>query len=390
MPPGVGGASPAVSEPQLGVGVLDGGASQHGLGVPGLPSAKAHFGPSPSRVPMSGPPIVVMYEAEPWQGERLGKALVEAPLRRVDGPLNEETVDQVGEAPVVSVFIRSQVTRAVIERMPSVRLIATRSTGYDHIDLAACAASGVTVSNVPTYGENTVAEHTFSLVLALSRRLGAAIRRSAYGDFSLAGLMGFDLRGKTLGVVGAGNIGLHVVRIGRAFGMEVLAYDVRPQPLLAEVLGFRYAPLDELLSRSDVVSLHVPYRPETHHLLDRERLGLLKPGALVVNTARGALVDTVALLEALETGRVGGAALDVIEGEEQLMEEAQMFHLPDTEEQLRQLLTGHVLAKHDNVILTPHMAWYSKEALERILDTTASNIASFLAGAPDNVVSPRS
>jgi D-lactate dehydrogenase len=139
-----------------------------------------------------------------------------------------------------------------------------------------------------------------------------------------------------------------------------------------------------------VVSLHVPYRPETHHLLDRERLGLLKPGALVVNTARGALVDTVALLEALETGRVGGAALDVIEGEEQLMEEAQMFHLPDTEEQLRQLLTGHVLAKHDNVILTPHMAWYSKEALERILDTTASNIASFLAGAPDNVVSPRS
>ncbi|HYA45123.1 MAG TPA: hydroxyacid dehydrogenase [Acidimicrobiales bacterium] len=332
---------------------------------------------------------MVNYEAEPWQCERLGRVLAGVPCRYVEAPLNEETVDQVGEAPVVSVFIRSRLTPAVIERMPGVRLVATRSTGYDHIDLAACARSGITVCNVPTYGENTVAEHTFSLILALSRRLGTAMHHSTHGDFSLSGLMGSDLRGKTLGVVGAGNIGLHVIRIGRAFGMEVLAYDVRPQPLLAEVLGFRYASLDELLSSSDVVSLHVPYRPETHHLLDRERIGTLKRGALVVNTARGALVDTVALLEGLETGRVGGAALDVIEGEEQLMEEAQ-FHLPDTEEKLRQLLTGHVLARRDNVILTPHMAWYSREALERILDTTASNIAAFLAGTPANVVSPGS
>jgi D-lactate dehydrogenase len=225
-------------------------------------------------------------------------------------------------------------------------------------------------------------------MLALSRRLGAAMRHSAMGDFSLSGLMGSDLRGKTLGVIGAGNIGLHVVRIGRAFGMDVLAYDARPHALLAEVLGFQYAQLEELLPRSDVVSLHVPYRPETHHLLDRERLGQLKRGALVVNTARGGLIDPVALLEALDSGQVGGAALDVIEGEEQLMEEAQMFHLPDNEEKLRQMLSSHVLARRDNVILTPHMAWYSREALERILDTTASNIAGFLAGHPVNVVNP--
>lgn len=339
---------------------------------------------------MAGRPTLVMYEVEAWQEGPLCKALPGVPFRPVDGPLSEATVDQVGEAPVVSVFIRSRVTRAVIDRMPSVRLIATRSTGFDHIDLTACAESGVTVCNVPSYGENTVAEHTFSLILALSRRLAVAMRRTAYGDFSLSGLLGFDLRERTLGVVGAGNIGLHVIRIGRAFGMEVLAYDTRPQALIAEVLGFHYASLDELLSRSDVVSLHVPYRPETHHLLDRERFMALKPGALVVNTARGALVDTVALLEALETGQVGGAALDVIEGEEQLMEEPQMFHLPETEEQLRQLLTGHVLAKHDNVIITPHMAWYSKEALERILDTTCSNIRGFLDGAPANVIGARS
>jgi D-lactate dehydrogenase len=168
--------------------------------------------------------------------------------------------------------------------------------------------------------------------------------------------------------------------------MQVLASDAHPQHLLAEVLGFRYVPLEELLAQSDVITLHVPYRTETHHLLNRERLMMLKPGALIVNTARGALIDTVALLEALESGLVGGAGLDVIEGEEQLMEERQMFHMPDTEEQLRHLLTGHVLAKHENVILTPHMAWYSKEALERILDTTASNIQGFLSGVPANVV----
>ncbi len=331
-----------------------------------------------------------MYEAEPWQEEPMIKALAGVPFRQVAGPLNEETVKEVGEASVVSVFIRSLVSPVVVQRMPNVRLITTRSTGFDHIDLAACVESGITVCNVPSYAENTVAEHTFSLILALSRKLAVAMRRTPYGDFSLAGLIGFDLREKTLGVVGAGNIGLHVIRIGRAFGMEVLACDARPQHLLAEVLGFQYTPLDELLSRSDVISLHVPYRPETHHLLNRERFAMLKPGVLVVNTARGALVDTVALLEALDSGRVGGAALDVIEGEEQLMEEPQMFHLPDIEEKLRQMLTGHVLAKHDNVIITPHMAWYSKEALERILDVTASNIRGFLAGTPANVIGLKS
>ena len=239
---------------------------------------------------------------------------------------------------------------------------------------------GIAVSNVPVYGENTVAEHTFSLILALSRRLAVALRRTEHGDFSLRDLMGSDLRSKTLGVVGAGSIGLHVIRIGRAFGMEVLANDAHPQHLLAEVLGFRYVPLEELLTQSDVVTLHVPYRTETHHLIDRERLMMLKPGALIVNTARGALIDTVALLEALDSGLAGGAGLDVIEGEEQLMEERQMFHMPDTEEQLRHLLTGHVLAKHENVILTPHMAWYSKEALERIWTPRRPTSKVFLTG----------
>ncbi len=329
---------------------------------------------------------VVVFEVEADHERRLRAALPGVTCRFVEGVLSDQTLDQVGEAPVVSVFIRSQVGRSLIESMPSVRLIATRSTGYDHVDLRACRDLGITVSNVPTYGENTVAEHAFSLILALSRRLGVVTRRISHGDFSLRDLMGSDLRSKTLGVVGAGNIGLHVIRIGRAFGMDVLAYDARPHPLLAEVLGFRYVSLDELLADSDVITLHVPYRPETHHLIDRARLQVMKPGALLINTARGALVDTTALLEALESGRLGGAGLDVIEGEELLMEERQMFHIPETEERMRQLLTGHALARHENVILTPHMAWYSREAIDRILDVTALNIRSFLSGTPLNAV----
>lgn len=330
---------------------------------------------------------VVFFETEGWQQDRLRAALPDFDCQFVDRPLDERTATIAAEAEIISIFIRSRLSTDVLSGLRAVRYVATRSTGFDHIDMPSCQGRGIIVSNVPHYGENTVAEHTFSLILALSRRLAVVARRTMHGDYSLRGLMGFDLRGKTLGVIGAGNIGLHVIRIGRGFGMEVLAFDARPQQLLAEVLGFTYAPLDEILAAADVVTLHVPYMPATHHLLSRERLSLLKPGALVVNTGRGALIDTEALLEALDSGRVGGAGLDVLEGEEQLMEEPQMFHLPGTEEQLRKVLTGHVLATRENVILTPHMAWYSREAMERILDTTAANILAYGHGAPENVVS---
>jgi D-lactate dehydrogenase len=159
-------------------------------------------------------PTIAAFEIEPWQHERLQQSLPQVECHSVEGPLDEQSVTQAGDASVVSVFIRSRVNRAIIERMPEVQLITTRLTGFDHIDLAACAGRGILVCNVPTYGEYTVAEHTFSLILALSRRLAVVARRTAHGDFSLRGLMGFDLRGKTLGVIGVGNIGLHVIRIG--------------------------------------------------------------------------------------------------------------------------------------------------------------------------------
>ena len=339
---------------------------------------------------MPEPIRAVFFETEPWEERTLLQGLdgIEVTCHR--DPLETSTVSLASEAQVISVFIRSRLDRAMLQQLPRVRLVATRSTGFDHVDLQACDEGGVAVANVPRYGENTVAEHTFALILALSRNVHKAYQRTARADFSLEGLRGFDLKDRTLGVVGAGSIGLHVVRIARGFGMEVLAYDVHESHLIAEVLGFRYVPLDELLARSDIVSLHSPHTPATHHLINRETLQKMKRGALLINTARGALVDTEALVWALQEGIVGGAGLDVLEGEELVKEESQLLSMPAAEDKLRLLLRNHILMKMPNVVLTPHIAFFSEEALRRIVDCTIDNIRSWLDGRPANVVnSPR-
>jgi D-lactate dehydrogenase len=210
--------------------------------------------------------------------------------------------------------------------------------------------------------------------------------RTTRGDFTLEGLRGFDLKGKTLGVIGTGSIGLHVVRIARGFGMEVLAYDIRPQPLLAEVLGFRYVSLEELLSESDIVTLHVPLTPATYHLIDWSKLQQMKRGAVLINTSRGGVVDTDALLRALDEGILSGAGLDVLEGEELIEEERALLQMPEAEEKLKAVVRAHLLLRRENVVITPHIAFNSHEALQRILDTTVENIQGYLAGAPRNIV----
>ena len=335
---------------------------------------------------MSTAPILACFEVEPWEEAALTNRLGDLTVRATAAPLARESLASAADAALVSVFIHSRVDAALLADLPALRLIATRSTGYDHIDLAACRARGVTVCNVPTYGENTVAEHTFGLILALSRKIHQAYVRTVRGDFSLAGLRGFDLKGRTMGVVGTGNIGLHVIRIARGFGMTVLATDVREQHLLAEVLGFRYVPLDQLLAQADIVSLHVPYLPATHHLLNRARLATMKRGSLLINTARGGVVDTEALLWALDEGILAGAGLDVLEGEELLGEERQLLRAQVAPEQLQAAIRGHLLLRRDNVVMTPHIAFDSEEALGRILDTTVENVRAFLAGHPVNVV----
>ncbi len=289
-------------------------------------------------------------------------------------------------ADIVSVFIYSQVKADVLKKAKKLRLVATRSTGFDHIDVKTCRQRGITVSTVPHYGENTVAEHTFALILALSRKLHQAYVRTVRGDFSFTGLQGFDLKGKTLGVVGTGRIGLHVIRMAKGFGMEVLAYDKFKNSLMAETLGFVYAGLEELLKKSDIVTLHAPYMPETHHLINKDNIGLMKQGALLINTARGGLVDTEALTRALDSGRLAGAGLDVLEGEDLIKEENQVLSKNFPENKMRTLLQNHILLHRENVVITPHIAFNSREALFRILQTTVDNIRAFRAGAPENIV----
>ncbi|MBU6323296.1 hydroxyacid dehydrogenase [Patescibacteria group bacterium] len=299
---------------------------------------------------------------------------------------NPDVKDDAADA--LCIFIDSKIGASELERFPALKLIATRSTGFDHIDLAACAARGVAVASVPSYGENTVAEFAFALILALSRRIIEAndsVRDS--GTFKQEGLRGFDLAGKTLGIVGGGHIGEHAIRMGGGFGMTVVCFDVHQDAELAAKLGFSYVSLDELFARSDVISLHVPYNPHTHHLINRDAFAKMKKGAYLVNTARGAVVETEALVEALKNGTLAGAGLDVLEEEGDINDESMLLAAPHpNDEAIRTALANNYLIDHPRVIVTPHVAFDTLEAVTRIIDTTIGNIEAFSAGAPANIV----
>ncbi|MBM3229426.1 hydroxyacid dehydrogenase, partial [Candidatus Parvarchaeota archaeon] len=255
-----------------------------------------------------------------------------------------------------------------------------------HIDLEACARRGILVSNVPSYGESTVAEHTFALLLTISRKINRIYERTARADFSLSGMQGFDLEGKTIGVVGVGKIGSHVIRIARGFGMNVIAYEPHPKPQLASSLGFCYASFEELLALSDIITLHAPYNKSTYHLINSKNIGRLKKGVVLINTSRGELIETGALVRGLKKGLVGGAGLDVLEGEGLIKEEGQLLSKDYSQEALKTIIQNHVLLKFENVVITPHCAFYSHEAVRRIEDTTIENIKAFLRGGQANAV----
>lgn len=301
----------------------------------------------------------------------------------------QEKVKDLNKINILSVFINSKVDKKLIDQLPALQLITTRSTGFDHIDLKAAEDRGIQVCNVPTYGENTVAEHTFALILSLSRNLRKAYLRTAQDNFSLEGLMGFDLKGKTVGVIGTGHIGLHVIRMALGFGMKVLAFDIKKQSFLSEVLNFEYVSLEELLKRSDILTLHAPYLPSTKHLINKNNIGLIKKGAVLVNTARGGLIQTDALVEALDKKILAGAGLDVLEEEECVLEEKRLLEGTETKEQWerqQRALKNYALLHRENVIFTPHIAFYSREGVQRILETTVDNIQAFLQGRRQNEV----
>jgi D-lactate dehydrogenase len=320
---------------------------------------------------------------EKYLRKALGKKYA---LSFFEAPVQEVPAATFAETDALSVFIYSRVTAEVLAQLPRLKFIATRSTGFNHIDIDAASKRGIPVSNVPYYGENTVAEHTFALILSLSRNIHKAYVRTSRNDFSLTGLQGFDLKGKTLGVIGAGSIGLHVIRMARGFGLKIIVFDVKQNHFLAETLEYTYVSLDELLKQSDIITLHCPSTPQTRGILNMTNIKTVKKGALFINTARGDLIETAALHYALNTGIFGGAGLDVFEGEELVKDENQMLSRNVPVEKLQALLQKNILLKMENVILTPHMAFDSIEAVERILQTTADNIAAFDRDLREHVV----
>lgn len=332
-------------------------------------------------------PLIAFFELESWEKAIVRKHFARDQVRLFSEPLAEVDVDLLRDVTVLSPFIYSQVGYEELDRLSEVRCIATRSTGFDHVDVSTCNARGIVVSNVPSYGENTVAEHTFALILSLSRQIPASVERTQRGNFSIDGLRGFDLQGKTLGVIGTGRIGQHVLRMASGFSMNVLAHDVFEQVELTTQLHFSYVDLPTLLSSSDIISLHVPYSEKTHHLINLDTLPRVKKGALLINTSRGGLVQTEALVKGLQEGIFAGAGLDVLEEEGFLKSSDSLFEQQFAYSDLQTALANHYIIAHPNVIFTAHNAFNSQEAVQRILMTTIENIKAFFEGTPQNVCS---
>jgi D-lactate dehydrogenase len=296
-------------------------------------------------------------------------------LIAIESPLNEQTASAAAGCKVVCIFVNDEAHEPVIARLAElgVELIALRCAGFNNVDLEACRKYGISVVRVPAYSPHAVAEHTVALMLMLNRHLHQAYLRNRAGAFILEGLTGFDMHGKTVGVIGTGKIGQCVVEILTGFGCHVLAYDVHENPEVASLPQTKYVDLDELLSQSDVITLHVPLFEETYHLINQETIARMKPGVMLINTSRGGLVETVSLIDGLKTGQIGYAGLDVYE------EEAGIFFHDIS----NQVLDDDVLARlmtFNNVVITSHQAFLTNEALDNIAETTYANIEEFFAG----------
>jgi D-lactate dehydrogenase len=330
---------------------------------------------------------ILICETEEWEIQACqGLAVVHVLTCRRE-PISDAILKQYPDTEVLSCFVNSPLGPDLLARLPRLRLIATRSTGYDHIDLDYCAAHGITVSNVPDYGDATVAEHTFALLLAAVRHVPAATERTRRGDFSQAGLRGVELRDKVLGVIGTGRIGRRVIEIAKGFGMRVVAFDVRADDAAAERLGFRYLSLPDLLSSADIVTIHVPGGLHSSSMISDAQLAAMKLGAVLVNTSRGSLIDVSALVRALSAGKLRAVALDVLPQESLIREEAEIFRSgAEMPTMLRDLVADHALLRFENVLVTPHIAYNTEEAVRRIVSTTIENIEAFAGNAPRNVV----
>ncbi|MGL4605046.1 MAG: 2-hydroxyacid dehydrogenase [Iodobacter sp.] len=295
--------------------------------------------------------------------------------------LSIQTAALAAGCEVVCPFVNDRVDAATLKQLSKlgVKLVALRCSGVNSVDLAAAAEAGILVTRVPAYSPEAVAEHVFALLLTLSRKTHRAYNRVREGNFSLDGLVGFNLHGRTFGVIGAGKIGAATMAIAHGFGCKVIAFDRFPSPERAKELGCEFVSFKELLAQSDIISLHTPLTPETGHMINAQTLAEMKPGAVVINTSRGGLIDTSALLAALKSGQIGGVGLDVYEYEEGVF----------FEDLSGSALEDDVLARlttFPNVMITSHQGFLTNEALENIADTVLCEVSAYARG--DKLINP--
>lgn len=290
--------------------------------------------------------------------------------------LDLHTVPLVGDCPAVCLFVNDTLSAPVLDALyeRGVRFVALRCAGFNQVNLRQAAKLGLKVAHVPAYSPHAVAEFALTLILALNRRVHRAYNRVRDGNFSIEGLLGFDLHGKTVGVVGTGKIGLVMTRLLSGFGVDILGYDVFHNPAFADNGGV-YTDLDDLFARSDVISLHCPLNPQTHHLINPDSLARMKDGVMIVNTSRGALVDAGAVIEGLKSGKVGYLGLDVYE------QEADLFYENLSEQIIQDDVLQRLIA-FPNVLVTSHQAYFTETALINIAETTIRNLTVFENGGP--------
>lgn len=285
--------------------------------------------------------------------------------------LSTDNVDPKTE--ILAVFVDSKVPKKLMDAMPKLKRIVTLSTGFDHVDVKAAKRKKIPVCNVPSYGENTVAEFAVGLMLSLSRQLFPAVKRVKEGNFDYHGLRGMDIKGKTIGIIGTGKIGLHTIEMLRGFNANIIAFDAFPKKELQKEYDFSYVSKTALFKQSDIISLHLPLFDSTYHMLGKRAIKQMKPGVLIVNTARGGLIDSEALVWGLEKGIVAGAGLDVLEGEDVFEDPSKLLGHQSTVD-LRTTVMNNILIDHPNTIVTPHNAFNSVEAVKRIISTSVQNI----------------
>lgn len=280
-------------------------------------------------------------------------------------------------AEIISVFTSSRLTRETLEKFKKLKIILTRSVGYSHIDIDYCNSRNIIVANTPHYGDYTVAEFSFGILLNLVRRICYGVNELKSGDM-YPETFGMELYDKTIGIIGTGSIGSKAVKIAKGFSMNVMCYDVYHNESLEKEFNIKYVDIDTLCKLSDVISLHTPLTPNTYHLIDRNKIALMKDNVIILNTARGELIDTEALYDALLDGKIKGAALDVLEFEDTISSKRPGENL--NLKNLRTSLINNKLLNLDNVIATPHIAYDTKEAVERILNMTLQNLSEFENG----------